>query len=87
MKRHCKDPKCVAGPNGFRHVYSYGNAGQAGLGQGLQVIKPKTFAHVAHSLPPNDPAFPRVNEYGEGVFHTKKEIEEYQAKRPGSVWK
>jgi hypothetical protein len=51
-----------------------------------QQVKTKEFAHVAHGLPPNDPAFPRVDSEGQGVFHNKKEILEYQAKRPGSVW-
>lgn len=51
-----------------------------------QVVKPKEYAHVAHGLPPNDPAAPRWDAEGQPVFHTKREIEDYQAKRPGMRW-
>jgi len=87
-KRHCRDPKCVAGPSGLRHVYSYGNAGAAGIarGNGLQVSARGDVAHVAHGLPPWDPAAPRHNEDGQPVFHNLREIREYEAKRPGTSW-
>lgn len=84
-KRHCRDPKCVAAPGELRHIWSYGDAGAVGLarGRGLQVSVQGDPAHVAHGLPPWDPAAPRHDSEGQPVFHTRREIREYEAKRPG----
>ncbi|RMF59240.1 MAG: hypothetical protein D6746_08510 [Bacteroidetes bacterium] len=36
--------------------------------------------HIAAQIPLNDPLSPRLNEEGETVFHSQKEVEEYVAR-------
>lgn len=36
---------------------------------------------TCHSLPTHDPDFPRMNQHGEGMFASKREVTEYLAKK------